>query len=279
MAHLPTDIVSVVAAALREDIGNGDLTAELIPPDHLTSATIVAKEAAVLCGIAWVNEVFRQLSQDIILDWLVQDGNKVENNTCVCRITGPTRSLLTGERTALNFLQTLSGTATITRHYVNIMGTADCKLLDTRKTIPGLRTAQKFAVACGGGANHRMGLYDAILIKENHILAAGSIAAAVDAVQARDVKIQVEVESLDELQQAMATPAFSVLLDNFTPEQLRAAVKMNNGKLKLEASGGIDAQNLAEIAKTGVDYISIGALTKHVQAIDYSMRVDAPALT
>lgn len=273
MARLPSDIVMVVASALREDIGAGDLTADLIPEDDVSTATIITREKAVICGIAWVNEVFRQLSPTIIIDWHSRDGDEAEKDQAICRITGPTRSILTGERTALNFLQTLSGTATITREYVNKVKDYPCQILDTRKTLPGLRTAQKYAVACAGGTNHRMGLFDAILIKENHVIAAGSIAAAVAEAKDIDVKIQVEVESLDELKQALETEADAVLLDNFSIKDLQQAVTINNGAVKLEASGGVDEQTLMEIAATGVDYISIGALTKHVRAIDFSMRM------
>ena len=272
MAKLPSDIVTVVASALREDVGNGDLTARLVPEDSVAIANIVTRDDAVICGIAWVNEVFRQLCPEIIIDWHVLDGQTVHSGQEICRLKGPTRELLTGERTALNFLQTLSGTATVTRHYVDMLGDLPCKILDTRKTVPGLRTAQKYAVACGGGSNHRMGLYDAILLKENHITAAGSITTAVTRAKDTGVKVQVEVETLDELREAVDAAADAILLDNFTLEDMQAAVEITAGRSKLEASGGVDKNNLLEIARTGVDYISIGALTKHVNAIDFSMR-------
>ncbi len=275
MAKLPGDIVIVVTNALREDIGDGDLTADLVPEDSVSCATIITREDAVLCGIAWVNEVFRQLGTGTIIDWHVQDGGEIYRDQEICAIKAPTRNLLTGERTALNFLQTLSGTATVTRRLVHLLGESPCRLLDTRKTLPGLRTAQKYAVACGGGSNHRMGLFDAILIKENHIIAAGGIRAAVHRARDKQVRVQVEVESLTELQEAIDAGADAVLLDNFSLEDLREAVAMSRGQVSIEASGGIEETDLPAVAATGVDFISIGALTKHVRAIDFSLRFRA----
>lgn len=272
MPELPPDIATVVAFALQEDIGPGDLSAALVPEGLVTNACIITRENAIVCGIAWVDEVFRQLDTAIHIDWQVHDGDRIAENQEICRLQGPARALLTGERTALNFLQSLSGTATVTRRFTDSVKDFPCRILDTRKTLPGLRTAQKYAVACGGGTNHRMGLYDAILIKENHIMAAGGIAEAVNNAKSRRVKIQVEVESLDQLQQAMEAGADAVLLDNFSIDALRQAVELSRGHMILEASGGIDETSLSEIAATGVDYISIGALTKHIRAIDFSMR-------
>lgn len=276
MAELPKDIQAVVGLALDEDIGPGDITAALVPADSRARAIIISRESAVLCGSAWVNEVYRQLDTQITLQWHCADGDAIRPDDVVCELAGPARTLLTGERTALNFLQCLSGTATLTRHYVERVEGSGCRILDTRKTIPGLRSAQKYAVACGGGVNHRMGLYDAVLIKENHIIAAGGIAAAVSQAKTADKKIQVEVETLEELQQAIDAGADAVLLDNFSIETLRQAVSLARGRITLEASGGIDETTLGNIAATGVDYISIGALTKHVKAIDFSMRFTTP---
>ena len=276
MAELPKDIEAVVALALDEDIGPGDITAVLVPADSRARATIITRESAVLCGSAWVNEVYRQLDTQITLRWRFADGDAIQADDVICELAGPARTLLTGERTALNFLQCLSGTATLTRHYVERVEGSGCRILDTRKTIPGLRSAQKFAVACGGGVNHRMGLYDAVLIKENHIIAAAGIAAAVNQAKPTGKKIQVEVETLKELQQAIDAGADAVLLDNFSIESLRQAVSLARGRIILEASGGIDETTLGNIAATGMDYISIGALTKHVKAIDFSMRFTTP---
>jgi len=275
---LPHDIAAAVARALAEDVGDGDLTATLIPADTNKSAHVISRERATLCGRAWFDEVFRQLDKAVRIEWLAQDGDRVEPNQTLCRLQGSARALLTGERTALNFLQTLSATATVTRQYADAVGGTNCRILDTRKTIPGLRLAQKYAVRCGGGTNHRIGLFDAILVKENHIIAAGSIAAAVT--QARQLAgkrmVEVEVENLDELRQALATDIDRILLDNFTNQNLVEAVKINRGragkKIELEASGNMTLENLRAVAETGVDYISIGGLTKHVRAVDLSMR-------
>lgn len=274
--ELPPDIASTVRRALSEDVGTGDVSAELLPAAARSEALILCREDAVLCGCAWFDEVFRQLDPAVRVHWFLADGAAVAANTKVCTLLGPTRALLTGERTALNFLQLLSGTATVTREFAQLLAGTKATLLDTRKTVPGLRAAQKYAVLCGGGANHRMGLYDAILLKENHIHAAGGVAAAVRRALTSRRQVQVEVETLEQLEEATGAGAHRVLLDNFTLPQLRAAVAQNRGRLELEASGGMDRVTLRAVAETGVDFISVGALTKHVRAIDYSMRF-APA--
>lgn len=261
-----------VAQVLAEDIGSGDLTASLVPKSALDSATIIAREAGVLAGRAWVDEVFRQLDETIVTEWLVEDGDRLQPDQLLCRLQGPSRSLLSGERAALNILQTLSGTATTVSQYVASIAGTGVRILDTRKTIPGLRLAQKYAVLCGGGANHRVGLYDAILIKENHIAAAGSIAAVMQEASRFEVEVEIEVESLDELQQALSAGARRVLLDNFSVAMLTKAVDMNAGHARLEVSGNVTLDNIRELAKTGIDDISIGALTKHLHALDLSMR-------
>ncbi len=259
---------------LEEDIGAGDLTASIIPEDTQAEAEVITREDMVLCGQAWFDSVFRQLDSDISIDWQVAEGESVSQNNVLCRLAGSARSLLTGERTALNLLQTLSATATVARQYAQAVSGTGCKVLDTRKTIPGLRKAQKYAVACGGCYNHRIGLYDGVLIKENHIIAAGSIAKAVQAARATSpVPVEVEVESLEEFEQAIAARPDRIMLDNFTLEDMRAAVMQNAGAIELEASGNIDLNNIRSIAGTGVDYISIGALTKNVRAVDLSMRI------
>lgn len=270
---LPADITSAVRRALSEDIGNGDLTADLIPVQATCNAVIVCREKAVLCGTAWVDEVFAQLGDKVRLEWVSRDGDQVNPDDQVCHLSGNTRALLTGERTALNFLQLLSATATVTREYTKLLVDSNTRVLDTRKTIPGLRTAQKYAVACGGGKNHRMGLYDAILIKENHIQAAGGIEQAIQQARRHDRHIEIEVENLDELSQAIAAGANSIMLDNFDTEMMRLAVELNNGAVALEASGNLTRERITEVAATGVDYISIGDLTKNIQAIDFSMRI------
>ena len=275
---LEQEIKNNVATALLEDVGSGDITAGLVPQNAEANASIVCRQRAVICGQAWVNECFQQIDTSICIDWLVNEGDSVDANTVVCNIKGPAHSLLTAERTALNFLQTLSATATVTRQYVDAITSTSAKILDTRKTIPGLRLAQKYAVHCGGGHNHRIGLFDAVLIKENHIHAAGSIKAALKQAAAstygNNIKIEVEVESLDELQQALTAGARFVLLDNFTVDQLIQAVKLNQGQANLEASGNITLDTIHSIARTGVNDISIGGLTKHVDAIDFSMLFD-----
>lgn len=267
-------ILNNIRTALAEDIGSGDLTASLIPEDAIATATIISRDEASISGVPWVNAVFKHIDPEIQCDWAVQDGDNVSENTLLCTLTGNARNLLIGERTALNFLQTLSGTATRVRQYVDLVAGHPAKILDTRKTLPGLRIAQKYAVLCGGGVNHRVGLYDGILIKENHILAAGSIAAAVRAAQQLNtgIPIEVEVESHDELMQALAAGADIILLDNFGVPALIEAVAFTQGRALLEASGGITLETITGIAATGVDRISIGTLTKDVQSIDLSMR-------
>lgn len=263
-----------IKSFIEEDIGTGDITAEIIPETLSAEAEVITRENMVLCGRAWFEGVFRYLDTGININWLVKEGQSISKNTLICRISGSARGLLTGERSALNFLQTLSATATIARCYAEAVNGTGCKILDTRKTIPGLRKAQKYAVACGGCYNHRAGLYDGILIKENHIIAAGSIANAVQAArEITSVAVEVEVESLHELTEALAAEPDRIMLDNFSLEDLRSAVKLVSGAVELEASGNIDLDNCRAIADTGVDYISIGALTKNVKAIDLSMRV------
>jgi nicotinate-nucleotide pyrophosphorylase (carboxylating) len=269
-----------VADALAEDIGGGDLTASLVPETSIASASIFARENAVMAGRPWVDEVYAQLDPDIRIEWQQEDGDRIDENTVLCEIEGPARTVLTGERTALNFLQTLSATATVTGGYVAALKGTDARILDTRKTVPGLRLAQKYAVRCGGGVNHRIGLFDAILIKENHILSAGSIGNAINAAleSAADVMIEIEVESLDELREALEAGAKRLLLDNFSLDDLRAAVDINRETgtplAELEASGGLTLDQLRQVAETGVDYISVGAISKNIRAIDLSMRFD-----
>ncbi|TNF91639.1 MAG: carboxylating nicotinate-nucleotide diphosphorylase [Gammaproteobacteria bacterium] len=272
MPTLPSDITETVKRAISEDIGQGDLTSALLEPEPAI-ATIVTRQNMILCGCAWFGEVFHQIDPSITVHWHINECAPVTENTELCSLTGPSSSLLTGERTALNFLQTLSATATITADYVSAVEGTKAKILDTRKTIPGLRSAQKYAVACGGGFNHRMGLYDAILIKENHIAAAGSIRKVVAHAREKfpDTFIEIEVENLKELEQALDAGPNRILLDNFSLEDLRQAVLLNSGCNKLEASGGVSMQTIREIAETGVDYISIGAITKDINAIDLSM--------
>jgi nicotinate-nucleotide pyrophosphorylase (carboxylating) len=280
MSALPPDLARTVARALEEDLGTGDLTAALVPQDRFARATVITREPAVLCGRPWFDEVFRQLEPRVRVEWRADEGAAVEAGQLLGRLEGPARALLTGERAALNFLQTLSGTATTVRRWVEGVRGTRCRVLDTRKTLPGLRTAQKYAVRCAGGSNHRMGLYDGILIKENHIVAAGSIGAAVAAArrQAAAVPVEVEVETLDELRQTLDARADMALLDEFSLADLRAAVALNlahaSGPIKLEASGNVTLDTLRPIAETGVDFVSIGALTKHLRAIDLSMRFE-----
>ncbi|MDH5632875.1 MAG: carboxylating nicotinate-nucleotide diphosphorylase [Gammaproteobacteria bacterium] len=274
---LDQEIKNNVANALREDLGSGDLTAQLLPADGQAVAEIICREQAVICGQAWVNECFAMVDPVIHLDWHIQEGQQVDANSSVCRINGSARNMLIAERTALNFLQTLSAVATATQHYVNAVAGTGVRILDTRKTIPGLRLAEKYAVRCGGGHNHRIGLFDAILIKENHIRAAGSIAKALGLANSStdgSVKIEIEVESLDELQQALAAGARYILLDNFSNDQLREAVQINSGRANLEASGDVSLDTVRDIALTGIDEISIGGLTKHIRATDFSMLFD-----
>ncbi|HDK38598.1 MAG TPA: carboxylating nicotinate-nucleotide diphosphorylase [Thiolapillus brandeum] len=265
-------IESDVQRALAEDIGDGDLTAALVPLGKVR-AQIISRQQAVLSGTAWLDEVYRQVDAGVELQWHVSDGDNLQENQLVCTLYGNGVSILTAERTGLNFLQTLSGTATLTASYVAAVQGTGVNILDTRKTLPGLRLAQKYAVACGGGVNHRMGLYDAILIKENHIAAAGSIPAVLERARTLhpEVPLEIEVENLDELQTALAAGAKRVLLDNFSLQQLHEAVTLNQGRARLEASGGVSLQNIRAIAETGVDDISVGALTKDLQAVDFSL--------
>lgn len=266
--------LSQIQTFLAEDIGAGDITAAIIPATMTAEAEVISRENMVLCGQAWFDAVFNALDANIAIEWLVAEGADVTADATLCRIKGPARGLLTGERTALNLLQTLSATASIARQYAEAVAGTGCKVLDTRKTIPGLRQAQKYAVACGGCYNHRIGLYDGVLIKENHIIAAGSIAQAIQAARALStVAIEVEVESLAELRDAIAAKPDRIMLDNFSLEDMRIAVEFNNGQIQLEASGNIDLENIRAVAETGVDYISIGALTKNIKAVDLSMRI------
>ncbi|MGH8307853.1 MAG: carboxylating nicotinate-nucleotide diphosphorylase [Gammaproteobacteria bacterium] len=273
---LPNDISASVRHALAEDIGDGDLTAALIDANARARGQVISREPAIICGSAWFEEVFRQLDERIRVEWKVHDGDSISADQILCRLQGPARGLLSGERTALNFLQALSGTATIAHRYAETIKGTRAVILDTRKTLPGLRSAQKYAVRCGGATNHRMGLFDGILIKENHIAAAGSITAAVKAARGRDTKVpvEVEVENLEQLREALAVGANILLLDNFDLPNLREAVRITAGRAKLEASGGIDLEYVRAVAETGVDYISVGALTKHLRAIDLSMRFE-----
>ena len=267
-----------VALALREDIGDGDLTAKLVGPAAAGEASITAREPMIMAGQPWVDEVCRQVDRSIDVEWLAADGDSIDAETVIGRLRGSARSILSAERTALNFLQLLSATATVTSRYVQAAAGSGCRILDTRKTIPGLRLAQKYAVRCGGGHNHRIGLFDAILIKENHIASAGSIAAAVEASRRLypDLPVEIEVECIGELRQALAAKAERLLLDNFGVEQLAQAVAVNRAEgdppATLEASGGLELDDVAAVAATGVDYLSVGSLTKHVRAIDLSMR-------
>ncbi|MCY9812042.1 carboxylating nicotinate-nucleotide diphosphorylase [Aeromonas caviae] len=282
---LQQDIRRAVRAALLEDLGDAltaldqpdasaDITAQLIPADRISTARVITREEGVFCGQPWVDEVFAQLGGEVKVEWKVQDGERLAPNQELFRLHGPARVLLTGERNALNFVQTLSGVATLTARYVAELEGTDCRLLDTRKTLPGLRSAQKYAVTCGGGKNHRIGLFDAYLIKENHILACGGIAEAIS--EARrlnpDKPVEVEVESLAELEQALAARADIVMLDNFDIPMMQEAVRLNQGRAKLEVSGNVTLDTLAGYAATGIDFISVGALTKHVRALDLSMR-------
>ena len=278
-AELEAAVRKNVADALLEDVGGGDLTGTLLPESAAARATVVTREDMVLAGRPWFDEVYRQLDSGVRIDWRAADGDRLDAGATLCGLEGPVRALLTGERTALNFLQLLSGTATVVARYAAAVAGTNARILDTRKTIPGLRLAQKYAVRCGGGVNHRVGLFDAILIKENHILAAGGIEAAIRAARARhpQVPTEIEVESLEELRVALAARADRLLLDNFGLDDLRRAVEVNRAEgqppAELEASGGLTLENIADVAATGVDFISVGALTKNVRAVDLSMRV------
>jgi nicotinate-nucleotide pyrophosphorylase (carboxylating) len=270
-------ISETVRLAIAEDVADGDLTAQLVPEGQQGRAKVITRERAIVCGRAWVDEVFRQLDPRVRVTWKVADGDRADPNDVLCQIEGPARAILTGERTALNFLQCLSGTATTTRTYVDAIAGTGCRILDTRKTIPGLRLAQKYAVRCGGGTNHRIGLFDAILVKENHIAAAGSIDAAVRAARTapRKVMVEVEVENLDQLRQALDCAVDRILLDNFSHEDMREAVRITHAhahRAELEASGNMSLETLRAVAETGVDFISVGGLTKHVRAVDLSLR-------
>jgi len=281
---LQQDIRNTVTWALQEDLMAtpedklSDITAELIPENEVAIATVISRDECIICGVAWVNEVFKQLDEQTglatTITWFVNDGQHVKANTTLFELNGNARTLLTGERTALNFLQSLSGTATVTSNYVKSLANSKTKLLDTRKTIPGLRSAQKYAVTCGGGVNHRIGLFDAFLIKENHIAACGGIHKAISTAKQNhsDKTVEVEVESLNELEQAVNAGADIIMLDNFTTEMIEQAVSIAAGKAKLEVSGNMTLSTIADYAKTGVDFISVGALTKHVNAVDLSMR-------
>ncbi|HAS6204610.1 TPA: carboxylating nicotinate-nucleotide diphosphorylase [Vibrio vulnificus] len=277
--QLPIEITRAVTDTLKEDLGgslnaDNDVTAALIPAEAMNTATIITREHGVFCGQAWADEVFKQLGGKVTIEWHVKDGDNVEPNQTLCTLTGPARDLLTGERNAMNFIQTLSGCATITAQYAAKIAHTECRLLDTRKTIPGLRSALKYAVACGGGYNHRIGVFDAYLIKENHIIACGGITQAVT--KAKELQpgkpVEVETENLDELREAINAGADIIMLDNFTTEMMRQAVEINAGRAALENSGNVTLETIAKYAETGVDYISVGALTKHVKAMDLSMR-------
>jgi nicotinate-nucleotide pyrophosphorylase (carboxylating) len=266
-----------VARALAEDVGTGDVTAALVPAAALVRARLITREDMTLCGSAWVRETFRQLDTNVAIDWRAADGDMVLANSTICEIRGPARAVLTGERCALNFLQTLSGTATETRRYVTAVAGTGCQILDTRKTLPGLRVAQKYAVRCGGGRNHRMGLYDMVLVKENHIISAGSIAAAIRNAReaAPGIPVEIEVETLAEFRESLPTKPDVIMLDEFSAADMKAAVAERNAArsaTRLEASGGVDLPGIRAIAATGVDYISVGSLTKHLRAIDLSLR-------
>jgi nicotinate-nucleotide pyrophosphorylase (carboxylating) len=275
---IPPDVATVVSRAIAEDLRDGDLTAELIGRYAHAVARVIAREPATLCGRPWFEETFRQLDPRVAVEWHAAEGAAIAGDSVVCELRGPARSIVTGERTALNFLQTLSGTATATRALADIVAGSRTRILDTRKTVPGLRLAQKYAVRCGGGENHRIGLFDAVLIKENHIAAVGSVPAAVATArrQSPNVKIEVEVEDLAQLREALATDADRIMLDDFSLADMRTAVTMRDAhagkRQELEASGSVNADTLRAVADTGVDFVSIGAITKHVRAVDFSMR-------
>lgn len=277
----PAEVTQLVELCLAEDLNHltpeqGDISASLIPEESVSTAHIISRDHAVFCGVQWGNEVFHQLGHKVTLKWHIQDGDRMEPNQRICTLTGPSRDLLTGERTLLNIAQTMSAIATMTRSYVDAIEGTGVRLLDTRKTLPAMRNAGKYAVKCGGGHNHRFGLYDAFLIKENHIAAAGSITNAVTQARAAfpGKPVEVEVETLSELTEALNANTDRVMLDNFTLEQMREAVAMNQGKAELEASGNVTLETIRNIAETGVDFISVGALTKHVHAVDFSMRIE-----
>ena len=279
MPNAPQDLPQHVATALAEDVGSGDITAELVPANQHVSGKVITREPAILAGRHWVIETFRQLDPGVCLTWHANDGDRVTANQTLFEIAGPARPVLTGERTALNFLQLLSATATATRRYVDAIAGTECAILDTRKTIPGLRTAQKYAVVCGGAKNLRMGLFDQVLIKENHIAAAGSLSAAVSAARrvAGTRKVEVEVETLQEFEEALQSAPDIIMLDEFSLADMKSAVELNRSKgrpVKLEASGSVNLETVRTVAETGVDYISLGSITKHVKAVDLSMRLE-----
>ena len=277
--ELPADLAAQVDAALREDIGSGDVTAALVPAAQRVRGAVITREDAVLCGRPWAEETFRRLDPLVLLAWRASDGERLAAGQVIVEIAGPARAVLTGERTALNFLQLLSATATVTRRFVDAVAGTGCRVLDTRKTLPGLRSAQKYAVRCGGGDNHRMGLYDQVLIKENHIAAAGSLTGAIEAARrsAPGLKVEVEVESLAELAEALDAAPDIIMLDDFSLPDMRTAVSLTRASgraVKLEASGSVSLESVREIAATGVDYTSVGSLTKHVRAVDLSLRLE-----
>lgn len=274
--RLPADIPATVRRALAEDLGAGDLTGQLLAADATSAGRVICRERAVLCGRAWFAETFRQLDSKVELVWQHEDGAQVEPDEVVCHLSGATRALLSGERVALNFLQLLSATATLTHDYAQLLKHTGTKLLDTRKTLPGLRSAQKYAVLCGGGENHRMGLYDAVLIKENHIRACGSVSAAIASARSARRQIMIEVENEAELEAALQAGVDVALLDNFTADQVRRAVSVNRGRACLEVSGNIQKNDLPMLAAAGVDRVSVGALTKNVRAIDFTLLLDEP---
>jgi nicotinate-nucleotide pyrophosphorylase (carboxylating) len=279
MRELPKDLGSQVHTAIREDVGTGDVTAGFVPENQIARGCVITREAAVMCGRPWVDEVFRQLDEGVRIRWHAGDGERISPAQNLFDIEGSARSILTGERTALNFLQLLSAVATETRRYVEAVAGTGCTILDTRKTLPGLRTAQKYAVVCGGAANHRMGLFDMVLVKENHIAAAGSLTRAVESARRHvpGLKVEVEVETMKELEEALVAKPDIIMLDNFAPDEMRAAVALNKERghrAKLEASGNVSLDTIRRIAETGVDFISVGGLTKHVRAVDLSMRLE-----
>ena len=275
MDNLPNDIKETIRIALAEDLGDGDITSELIPASKTIEAIVLSREEAVVCGVDWVNEVFAQIDSNVSIDWSVEEGMLVNAGTELLKLRGSARSILSGERTALNFLQTLSATASQTRYFIDLLAETSVTLLDTRKTLPGLRSAQKYAVRIGGGTNHRLGLFDAFLIKENHIDACGGIPKAIAAARALhpEKTVEIEVQNLPEFMHAIEAEPDIIMLDNFSIDSMKEAVVLNQGRCKIEASGGIQQDQLVNIAKTGVDYISIGGLTKNCQAIDLTMLV------
>jgi nicotinate-nucleotide pyrophosphorylase (carboxylating) len=282
MPEVPADLETQVNAALREDVGSGDVTAQLVPATQTVRGRVITREPAILCGRPWVEATFRSLDPNIKLHWHASDGDRLAADQVIFEIAGPARPVLTGERTSLNFLQLLSATATAARRFVDAVAGTGCTIIDTRKTLPGLRTAQKYAVRCGGAQNHRLGLYDMVLIKENHIAAAGSLSGAIAAARrvASNVPVEVEVESLAEFAEALAARPDIILVDEFTPADMRKAVALNRADahpVKIEASGSVSLDNVRTIAETGVDYVSVGSLTKHVRAIDLSMRLEFAA--